>query len=137
MVVGLAVFAGVFVLDEFVDAFSDPRSGGARGYIKGESKPSPKDLWVEPYISASSWTPCANARDWEPSEGKSGYIMVTANGGINQQRVAFGDIFQEDHFINYLKPDIPIVKELPKELQSLDLEAIGSMVRFIPTALDA
>ncbi|KAK6149708.1 hypothetical protein DH2020_017233 [Rehmannia glutinosa] len=92
------------------------------------------------------------------SEGKSGYIMVTANGGINQQRVAvcnavaiarllnatlvlpkfmyssvwkdasqFGDIYQEEHFINYLKPDIPIVKDLPKELQSLDLEAIGSL----------
>ncbi|XP_051125020.1 O-fucosyltransferase 15-like isoform X1 [Andrographis paniculata] len=85
--------------------------------------------------------------------------MVTANGGINQQRVAvcnavavarllnatlvlpkfmyssvwkdasqFGDIYQEEHFINYLKDDIPIVKELPEELRSLDLEAIGSVV---------
>lgn len=41
----------------------------------------------------------------------------------------FGDIYQEEHFINYLKPDIQIVKELPKELGSLDLEAIGSLVR--------
>ena len=39
----------------------------------------------------------------------------------------FGDIYQEKHFINYLKPDIRIVNELPKELQSLDLEAIGSL----------
>ncbi|KAL0398825.1 UNVERIFIED_CONTAM: O-fucosyltransferase 15 [Sesamum radiatum] len=140
----------------------------AHAMAEGESKPEPKDLWVEPYISASSWTPCANARDWEPSEGKSGYIMVTANGGINQQRVAvcnavavarllnatlvlpkfmyssvwrdasqFGDIFQEDHFINYLKPDIPIVKELPKELQSLDLEAIGSMVSDVDVVKEA
>ncbi|GKC68646.1 GDP-fucose protein O-fucosyltransferase, partial [Tanacetum coccineum] len=85
--------------------------------------------------------------------------MVTANGGINQQRVAvcnivavarllnatlilpsfmfnsvwgdtsqFADIYQDDYFIDYLKPDIRIVKELPKELQSLDLEAIGSVV---------
>ncbi|KAL3519419.1 hypothetical protein ACH5RR_017568 [Cinchona calisaya] len=85
--------------------------------------------------------------------------MVSANGGINQQRVAicnavavarllnatlvipsfmyssvwrdtsqFGDIYQEDHFINYLKLDVRIVKELPKELKSLDLDAIGSVV---------
>lgn len=40
----------------------------------------------------------------------------------------FGDIYQEDYFIDYLKPDIRIIKELPMELQSLDLEAIGSMV---------
>ena len=40
----------------------------------------------------------------------------------------FGDIYQEEHFIKYLSPDIRIVKELPKELQSLDLEAIGSVV---------
>lgn len=40
----------------------------------------------------------------------------------------FGDIYQEDYFINYMKPDIRIVKELPLELQSLDLEAIGSVV---------
>ncbi|CAA0826496.1 O-fucosyltransferase family protein [Striga hermonthica] len=131
----------------------------AHALADGESKPEPKELWLEPYARASSWTPCANKRSWQPSEGKTGYIMVTANGGINQQRVAvcnavavarllnatlvlpkfmyssvwrdasqFGDIYQEDHFINYLKPDIPIVKNLPKELQSLDLEAIGSLV---------
>ncbi|KAJ4705674.1 O-fucosyltransferase family protein [Melia azedarach] len=35
---------------------------------------------------------------------------------------------QEEHFINYLTPDVWIVKELPVELQSLDLEAIGSVV---------
>lgn len=35
---------------------------------------------------------------------------------------------KEEHFINYLKPDIRIVKELPVELRSLDLEAIGSLV---------
>ncbi|PIA36785.1 hypothetical protein AQUCO_03200041v1, partial [Aquilegia coerulea] len=54
----------------------------------------------------------------------------------------FSDIYQEDHFINYLKPDIRIVKELPLELKSLNLEAIGSVrlrcrcnfhaLRFVP-----
>ncbi|CAN1811183.1 O-fucosyltransferase 15, partial [Linum perenne] len=92
-------------------------------------------------------------------EGNNGYILITANGGINQQRVAvcnavvvarllnstlvvprfmyssvwkdvsqFSDIYQQEHFIEYLAPDIRIVKELPQELQSLDLEAIGSIV---------
>lgn len=42
----------------------------------------------------------------------------------------FGDIYQEEHFMEYLSPDIRIVKELPKELQSLDLEEIGSVVSF-------
>ncbi|KAL8459519.1 hypothetical protein ACS0TY_036854 [Phlomoides rotata] len=126
---------------------------------EGESKPEPKDLWVEPYVRASSWTPCSHKRDWKPSEGQNGYIMITANGGVNQQRVAicnavvvarllnatlvlprfmfsivwrdtsqFGDIYQEGFFISYLKSDIRVVRELPMELQSLDLEAIGSMV---------
>lgn len=45
-------------------------------------------------------------------------------------RSQFGDIYQEEHFIKYLAPDIRIVKELPEELKSLDLEAIGSVVSF-------
>ncbi|XP_022036862.1 O-fucosyltransferase 15 isoform X1 [Helianthus annuus] len=126
----------------------------------------PKDLWLEPYHAvASLWQPCADQRVWKPSEGNNGYILVTANGGINQQRVAvcnivavarllnatlviptfmfssvwrdtsqFADIYQEDFFIDYLKPDIRIVKELPKELQSLDLEAIGSVVTDVDIA---
>ncbi|CAN4078409.1 unnamed protein product [Withania somnifera] len=131
----------------------------AHALAEGQKKSEPKDLWAEPYFIASTWKPCADHRDWEPSEGRNGYIMVTANGGINQQRVAvcnivavarlldatlvlpkflyssvwkdvsqFGDIYQEEHFIDYLKPDIRIVRELPQELQSLDLEAIGSLV---------
>lgn len=131
----------------------------AHALAEGQRKSEPKDLWAEPYFVASSWKPCAEQRDWQPSEGRNGYITVTANGGINQQRVAvcnsvavarllnatlvlpkflyssvwkdvsqFGDIYQEEHFINYLKPDIRIVRELPQELQSLDLEAIGSLV---------
>ncbi|KAA3489035.1 O-fucosyltransferase family protein isoform 1 [Gossypium australe] len=131
----------------------------AHALAEGQNKREPKDLWQEPVVPASAWRPCADQRDWEPNEGKNGYIMVTANGGINQQRVAvcnavvlarllnatlvvpkfmyssvwkdvsqFGDIYQEEHFIKYLVPDIRIVKELPEELKSLDLEAIGSVV---------
>ncbi|KAI3800266.1 hypothetical protein L1987_28353 [Smallanthus sonchifolius] len=129
----------------------------------------PKDLWLETYHAvASLWQPCADQRVWKPTEGNNGYIMVTANGGINQQRVAvcnivavarllnatlviptfmfssvwrdtsqFADIYQEDYFIDYLKPDIHIVKELPKELQSLYLEAIGIVVTDVDIAKEA
>ncbi|CAI0467715.1 unnamed protein product [Linum tenue] len=133
-----------------------------------QNKHEPKDLWEEPFIPASAWTPCADQRNWTRSEGNNGYIMITANGGINQQRVAvcnavvvarllnstlvipsfmyssvwkdvsqFGDIYQEEHFIEYLSPDIRIVKELPEELQSLDLEAIGSIVTDVDIMKEA
>ncbi|KAG2688421.1 hypothetical protein I3760_09G094200 [Carya illinoinensis] len=131
----------------------------AHALAERQNKPEPKDLWQEPFVPASAWRPCAEQRNWEPSDGNNGYILVTANGGVNQQRVAvcnavvvarllnstlvvprflyssvwkdksqFSDIYQEEHFINYLTPDIRIVKELPKDLQSLDLEAVGSVV---------
>ncbi|XP_051203980.1 O-fucosyltransferase 15 isoform X1 [Lolium perenne] len=130
----------------------------AHALAEAESRPEPKDLWKEP-INATLWRPCSDQRDSEVSEGVNGYIIISANGGINQQRVAicnavtvsrllnatlvipkflysnvwldksqFGDIYQEGYFIKYLKSDIRIVKELPLELQSLDLEAIGSLV---------
>ncbi|CAJ1941406.1 unnamed protein product [Sphenostylis stenocarpa] len=133
-----------------------------------ENKREPKDLWQEPFVPASAWRPCADQRNWEPNDGKNGYIVVTANGGINQQRVAvcnavvvarllnstlvipkfmyssvwrdvsqFSDIYQEEHFINYLTPDIRIVKELPEELQSLDLEAIRSVVTDVDMEKEA
>jgi len=47
---------------------------------------------------------------------------------IISHRSQFGDIYQEEHFIRTLKDDVTIVKELPMYLQSLDLEAIGSVV---------
>lgn len=40
----------------------------------------------------------------------------------------FSEIYEEEHFISVLEADIRIVKELPAELRSLDLEAIGSLV---------
>jgi hypothetical protein len=40
----------------------------------------------------------------------------------------FGDIYQEEYFMNIMKDEVNIVKELPSHLKSLDIEAIGSLV---------
>ncbi|KAJ4916807.1 O-fucosyltransferase family protein [Raphanus sativus] len=105
---------------------------------------------------SSKWKPCAdnnkNAVALERSiETNNGYIMVSANGGLNQQRVAicnavavaallnvtlvlprflysnvwkdpsqFGDIYQDERFIEYLKDDVHIVKDLPQHLKAID-----------------
>lgn len=105
-------------------------------WLQGQNKPEPKDLWAEPYFVASSWKPCAEQRDLRPSgislglsvsihachiscsylllmrvimkfsEGKNGYIMVTANGGINQQRVAVSYVFCFDVNFFHLLDDL-------------------------------
>ncbi|KQK18287.1 O-fucosyltransferase 8 isoform X1 [Brachypodium distachyon] len=129
---------------------------------KNESDGESFELWEEPYKQAHKWKPCAakhSLADEGPSENNNGFILVSANGGLNQQRVAvcnavvvakllnatlviprflyssvwkdksqFGDIYQEDYFVNYMKSDVQIVKDLPPHLQSLDLEAIGSQM---------
>lgn len=119
-------------------------------------------LWAQPHQQASAWKPCAD-REVPRNLGKfskdNGYILVSANGGLNQQRVAicnavavasllnatlvlprflysnvwndpsqFGDIYQEEYFMNVLKGEINIVKELPPHLRSLDIEALGSLI---------
>ncbi|RLM55742.1 hypothetical protein C2845_PM10G13950 [Panicum miliaceum] len=128
-------------------------------------------LWEEPYKQARKWKPCAakhSLADEEPDEINNGFILISANGGLNQQRVAvcnavvvaallnatlviprflyssvwkdtsqFGDIYQEDYFVNYMKNDVRIVKELPPHLQTLDLEAIGSQVTDMDISKEA
>lgn len=124
-----------------------------------ELKQDTTKFWEEP-PQTSVWKPCA---DRKISEGKprnsTGFILVSANGGLNQQRVAvcnavavatllnatlvipkflysnvwkdpsqFGDIYQEEHFMNILKDEVNIVKEIPSHLKPLDLESIGSLI---------
>ncbi|KAI3856367.1 hypothetical protein MKX03_002908 [Papaver bracteatum] len=60
----------------------------AHALAEGESKAEPKYLWLEPLLPVSAWKRCAEVRNWEPNEGRNGYIIVSANGGMNQQRVA-------------------------------------------------
>ncbi|MCO5550178.1 hypothetical protein L7F22_003660 [Adiantum nelumboides] len=142
----------------------------AHALAEGELSTEPLDLWEEPHADASAWRPCANesGSNCTVSFDNSHYILISANGGLNQQRVAicngvavahllnatlvlpqflfssvwqdtsqFGDIYQENFFISYLKDDIKIVKELPIELQSLDLEAIGSIVSDLDVPKEA
>ncbi|GAV89009.1 O-FucT domain-containing protein [Cephalotus follicularis] len=127
-----------------------------------EFKQERVNLWEEPHQEASVWKPCAD-RKTPTALGKpddsNGYIMISANGGLNQQRVAicnavsvasllnatlvlpkflysnvwkdpsqFGDIYQVDYFMNVMKDEVNIVKELPPHLKSLDIEAIGSII---------
>ncbi|XP_027338514.1 O-fucosyltransferase 8-like isoform X2 [Abrus precatorius] len=136
-----------------------------------EFKQESSNLWVEPYRHASSWEPCAE-RKVQANPGKpvknNGYILVSANGGLNQQRVAicnavavasllnatlvipkflysnvwkdpsqFGDIYQEEYFMNILKDDISIEKELPPHMKSLNVEAIGSQITDADLAKEA
>ncbi|KAK1258017.1 hypothetical protein QJS04_geneDACA012725 [Acorus gramineus] len=118
-------------------------------------------LWEEPLQQKLIWKPCADKQKFYQGHAakKTGFIMVSANGGLNQQRVAvcnsvavaallnatlvipkflyssvwkdssqFGDIYQEEYFMNILKNDVNIVKELPSHLQALDIEAVGSLI---------
>ncbi|KAL1212827.1 O-fucosyltransferase 8 [Cardamine amara subsp. amara] len=123
---------------------------------KNELKPDTPNFLEERSSKASQWKPCADRNKAtvaleRSSEISNGYIMVSANGGLNQQRVAicnavavaallnatlvlprflysnvwkdpsqFGDIYQEDRFIDYLKDEVNIVKDLPQHLKSTD-----------------
>ncbi|KAL9266148.1 O-fucosyltransferase 8-like protein, partial [Drosera capensis] len=138
--------------------FNLASSTGAEEQFENE----PSNLWKEQYQQAVAWKPCADLGILK-EEGipikSNGFLLVSANGGLNQQRVAvcnavaaasllnatlviprflyssvwkdssqFGDIYQEEHFINTFKNDVTIVKELPSHLKSVDLQAIGSTV---------
>ncbi|ERM97661.1 hypothetical protein AMTRI_Chr01g132450 [Amborella trichopoda] len=154
---------------EFVKAQKAPRvmfEGllhlASHALAENELKNNLRKPWEEPYSKAAAWKPCADQnkpRNQGSATKSYGFIMVSANGGLNQQRVAvcnavavasllnatlvlpkflysnvwkddsqFGDIYQEEAFIEFLPKDLNIVKELPPRLQSLDLEAIGSLI---------
>ncbi|EXC38770.1 hypothetical protein L484_000724 [Morus notabilis] len=40
----------------------------------------------------------------------------------------FGDIYQEKHFMKIMKDEVDIVKDLPPDLKSIDIEDIGSLI---------
>ncbi|XP_039824607.1 O-fucosyltransferase 9-like isoform X2 [Panicum virgatum] len=94
------------------------------------------------------WKPCISKRLTESeSPSSNGFLVVEANGGLNQQRISicdaiavarilnatlvtpafhlnsvwrdsskFGDIFDEDHFIESLRKHVRVVKQLPEDV---------------------
>nr|GME14470.1 O-fucosyltransferase 8 isoform X2 [Ipomoea batatas] len=132
----------------------------ASSLAEREFKQDALKLWQEPYPrAASKWKPCADRKSAEVKRNDTGYILVSANGGLNQQRVAvcnavavasllnatlvipkflysnvwqdpsqFEDIYEEEHFMETLKDEVSIVKDLPPHLKLLDLETAGSIV---------
>ncbi|CAL4916909.1 unnamed protein product [Urochloa decumbens] len=95
------------------------------------------------------WKPCISKKLTDQSElpSSNGFLVVEANGGLNQQRISicdaiavarilnatlvtpafhlnsvwrdsskFGDIFDEDHFIESLRKHVKVVKELPEDV---------------------
>lgn len=59
--------------------------------VEKEFKPESANFWEEPFQQASAWKPCADRKlptSLERYNSKNGYILVSANGGLNQQRVA-------------------------------------------------
>ncbi|CAK9874518.1 unnamed protein product [Sphagnum jensenii] len=65
----------------------------ANALTEEEFKNEPEDLWGNPIQDGKSWQPCADQRTpghFSPPEpeNSTGYLMISANGGLNQQRVA-------------------------------------------------
>ncbi|XAR59264.1 hypothetical protein NMG60_11015008 [Bertholletia excelsa] len=130
--------------------------------VEKEFRQHSSKFWEEQYRQSSIWRPCADRKspnNLVKPKKSNGFILVSANGGLNQQRVAvcnavavasllnatlvipkflysnvwkdpsqFGDIYEEEHFLNSLKDEVNIIKELPNHLKSLHFEAIGSLV---------
>ncbi|KAG6778882.1 hypothetical protein POTOM_015231 [Populus tomentosa] len=185
-----ALMGSLLLLDSFMVSLSDSislqnssppmTSSGVKGdrtaYANEEERSVPMygrlqnlsySALAEEPRKASLWKPCGDRKDGEKlgqPDKNNGYIMVSANGGLNQQRVAicnaialasllnatlvlprflysnvwkdprsavqcqFGDIYQEQYFMNIMKDEVNIVKELPSHLKSLDIEAIGGLI---------
>ncbi|KAE8722994.1 O-fucosyltransferase family protein isoform 2 [Hibiscus syriacus] len=74
-----------------VEMYSRLLNSASSALTKEEFKQDSLKFWEEPSREASKWKPCADKR-YPTSLGKpeesNGYIMVSANGGLNQQRVA-------------------------------------------------
>ncbi|CAJ2638422.1 unnamed protein product [Trifolium pratense] len=108
------------------------------------------------------WKPCANRTLPQIEFPKSnGYLIIEANGGLNQQRLSicdavavagllnatlviplfhlnsvwrdsshFGDIFDEDFFIQSLQKHVHVVRELPDDILQLFDNNISNIVNL-------
>ncbi|KAM7280080.1 hypothetical protein ACFE04_007214 [Oxalis oulophora] len=111
------------------------------------------------------WKPCSNnsisEAGLEELPKSNGFLIIEANGGLNQQRLSicdavavagllnatlvvpifhlnsvwrdsskFGDIFDEDFFINALRNNVTIVRELPENILQRYDNNISSIVNL-------
>ncbi|XP_020573610.1 uncharacterized protein At1g04910 [Phalaenopsis equestris] len=115
------------------------------------------------------WKPCFRKKLSQAGLPPSnGYLIIEANGGLNQQRLSicdavavagvlnatlvipffhlnsvwrdsskFGDIFDEDHFIETLSDHVRVVRELPEEMLQRFDNNISSIVNMRTKALSS
>ncbi|XP_077248714.1 O-fucosyltransferase family protein [Tasmannia lanceolata] len=121
--------------------------------VGGNSSDALMNAWHWRPKAGQSWKPCVKRRSsQEGLSSSNGFLIIEANGGLNQQRISicdavavasllnatlvipmfhlnsvwqdsskFGDIFDEEYFIDVLKTDVKVVKELPEAiLQKFD-----------------
>ncbi|KAL6010737.1 hypothetical protein ACLOJK_001179 [Asimina triloba] len=65
----------------------------------------PPSLWENPYSATTSWKPCAERQsggipDLPPENETTGYILIHAEGGLNQQRIAYSFLTNETYLEN-------------------------------------
>jgi len=104
--------------------------------------------WQHPR-EGEEWIPCISHKLSGGLPHSNGYILIEANGGLNQQRTSicnavavagllnatlvipkfhfnsiwqdpskFGDIYDEGHFIESLRQDVRVVRELPEDIMA-------------------
>lgn len=115
------------------------------------------------------WKPCFKKKLSQAGLPPSnGFLIIEANGGLNQQRLSicdavavagilnatlvipifhlnsvwrdsskFGDIFDEDHFIETLKEHVKVVRELPGEILQRFDNNLSSIVNMRTKALSS
>eukprot|EP00268_Persea_americana_P012246 TRINITY_DN15142_c0_g1_i1.p1 TRINITY_DN15142_c0_g1~~TRINITY_DN15142_c0_g1_i1.p1 ORF type:complete len:326 (+),score=48.19 TRINITY_DN15142_c0_g1_i1:216-1193(+) len=147
---GLLLVCSLFALPSLWNRLNAPYLCSKDGIVlRCPHVKEPPSLWENPYSATTSWKPCAERRsngisDLPPENETTGYILIHAEGGLNQQRIAicnavavakimnatlilpilkqdqiwkdqtkFEDIFDVDHFIEYLKDDVRIVRDIP------------------------
>ncbi|KAM0885764.1 hypothetical protein ACQ4PT_030123 [Festuca glaucescens] len=118
-VLALLLFAALFSAPSLWSRFNAPYLCQKEGItLHCPQTKEPLSLWENPRAATTSWKPCAERRSDEPS-GKSFVSHY---------------IFDVDHFINYLKDDVRIIRDIPDWFTEKDelFTSIKRTVKNIP-----